>query len=68
MLHLTPAIVLTVEDIDVCQTVEMHCLLLQPLISNYKMPNLILSGSLSRRSTARLVMLHSTSASQAIPP
>lgn len=48
--------------------VEMHCLLLQPLISNYKMPNLILSGSLSYRSTARLFMLHSASPSQAISP
>lgn len=37
-----------------------HCLQLQPLISNYKMPNFILAASLSRMLTASPFMLHGT--------
>lgn len=65
MLHLTPAIVLN-STRHWCVPFEMHCLLLQPFISNYKMPNFILSDSLSRMLTASAFMLHSTSSSQAI--
>lgn len=43
-----------------CVPAAEHCLLLQPLISNYKMPNSILTASLSPMLTASPFMLHGT--------